>query len=88
MRIWFKEISGTHLVRDITIEDYSEDSRTHKIMNALDEACHELDLARPIWLDGTINDFKRTARARFTQDAFVEELPFDYLEIHVIEEDY
>ena len=43
MRIWFKEISGTHLVRDITIEDYSEDSRTHKIMNALDEACHELD---------------------------------------------
>ena len=35
----------------------------------------------------TISDFKRHAKARFTRDCFVEEIDFDYLEIHVIEED-
>ena len=87
MRIWFKEIKGTHLLRDLMIEDDSQETRTHKIYAALEEACYELELARPIWLEQTIKDFQRHARARFTQDAFVEELPFDYLEIQVVEED-
>ena len=87
MRIWFKEMKGTHLLDDIMIEDDSEDTRTHKVMNALEKACYELELARPIWLDQTIKDFKKHARARFTQDSFVEELPFDYFEIQVVEED-
>ena len=29
----------------------------------------------------------RTHKCRFTQDAFIEEIDFDYLEIWVIEED-
>ena len=87
MRIWFKEIKGTHLLRDITIENNDDDTRTHKVMAAVDEACYALGLARPIWLDATVAEFKRHARARFTRDAFVEDVPFDYLEIHVIEED-
>ena len=32
-------------------------------------------------------DFKRHGKVRFTQDNFVESIDFDYLEIHVIEED-
>ena len=87
MRIWFKEIKGTHLIRDLVITDDSEDTRTHKVFRALDEACYELGLARPIWLEPVIKDFKRHARTRFTQDAFVEELDFDYLEMQVLEED-
>ena len=43
--------------------------------------------AVPVWLDATVRDFQRHARARFTRDAFVEEIDFDYLEIYVIEED-
>ena len=87
MRIWFKEMQNTHLIKDIVIEDTSEDTRTHKIFRALDQACYELELARPIWLDQTKNDFKVHAKARFTRDAFIEEVPFDYLEIQVLEED-
>ena len=69
------------------MEDTSEDTRTHKIFRALDEACHQLDLAKPIWLDATVGEVKRHAKARFYQDTFIEALPCDYLEIHVIEED-
>ena len=53
----------------------------------MDEACHAFDLQIPAWLDININDFKKFSKARFTQDSFVEHIDFDYLEIHVIEED-
>lgn len=87
MRIWFKEMRGTHLLRDIVIEDESDETRTHKVYAALEKACYELELARPIWLEQTVKDFKAHARARFTRDAFVEDVEFDYLEIQAIEED-
>lgn len=48
--------------------------------------CYEFDLSKPIWLDSTINEFKRHAKARFYQDNFVDEIDFDYLEIQIIEE--
>ena len=87
MRIWFKIWKDTRLIDDVTIEDYSDDTRTHKIFDSMDKACLKLDLAKPIWLDSTVNEFKRTAKARFYRDAFVESIDFDYFEIHVIEED-
>ena len=34
-----------------------------------------------------IRDFRRIARTRFYRDSFVEEIPFDYLDFQVIEED-
>lgn len=87
MRIWFKMIKDNHLLQDYLYEEYSDDTRTHKVFRGLDEVCLAFDLGKPIWLDATISDFKRHAKARFTQDSFVEEIDFDYLEIHVIEED-
>ena len=75
------------MVKDTVVEDFGEDTRTHKVMRALEEACHRLDLAVPIWLDTSVRDFKRSARARFTADAFIEQIDFDWLEIQVIDED-
>ena len=87
MRIWFKVFQDNHLLMDTTIENCSDDSRTHKVLDALAECCYTFNLSQPIWLESTIKNFQRHARARFTPDAFVEEVDFDYLEIHVIEED-
>lgn len=75
------------MLRDITIEDDREETRTHKIFQALDKICYEFDLSKPIWLETTIAEFKRHAKTRFYQDNFVDEIEFDYLEIQVIEED-
>ncbi len=86
-RLWAKEWKDNRMVRDTTICDGSGDTRTHKVFGALQKACYEFDLGRPIWLDSTINEFKRHAKARFYQDNFVETIDFDYLEIQIIEED-
>lgn len=87
MRIWFKVMSDNHLLRDVTITDESEETRTHKIFKALDQACYELDLGRPIWLDANVSEFKKVARTKFRKESFVESIDFDFLEMHVIEED-
>ena len=85
-RLWGKEFKDNHMIRDTTICDDSDDTRTHKIFNALDEICYEFDLEKPIWLDSNIKDFKLHAKTRFGRDHFIESVDFDYLEIQVIEE--
>jgi hypothetical protein len=45
-----------------------------------------MDLSVPIWLQQNINQFKRKSVTEFRQDSFMEEIPFDYLKIEVIEE--
>ena len=87
MRIWFKIFQDNHLLKDLVVENTREDTRTHKIFDALEECCLSMDLSKPIWLDATVNEFKRHSKARFTKDNFMEQIDFDYLEIHVIEED-
>ena len=87
-RMWVKEWKRNHILRDTVIELPGEDrSRTQKVLAALEAACTEFDLQPPIWLDVNIRDFQRVAKTRFTKDAFIEEIPFDFLEIQMIEED-
>lgn len=75
------------MLRDTVIENSSDDTRTHKIFEALDDICYQFDLGKPIWLDSNVTDFKRHRKTRFTSDNFMESIDFDYLEIHIIDED-
>lgn len=86
-RIWGKLIKDNHFIKDTTICDDSDSSRTQKVFRALDKMCDEFDLGKPIWLDSNIREFQRHAKTRFCQDSFIEEVDFDYLEFHIIEED-
>jgi hypothetical protein len=86
-RLWAKIFKDNRMLKDIVIcNDSTELNRTRKIFNAIDEICYQFDLAKPIWLDSTIEDFKKHDKTRFTQDNFIEHIDFDYLEIQVIEE--
>ncbi|MDF2538059.1 MAG: hypothetical protein K0S76_1080 [Herbinix sp.] len=87
-RLWAKVFKENRMIKDMVVcNDMAEMTRTQKIFAAIDEICHSYDLSKPIWLDSTIADFKRHDKARFTQDNFMEPIEFDFLEIHVIEED-
>ena len=86
-RLWVMEWKDGRLIRDTVVENADRDTRTHKVLHGLEEGCRRFDLPVPIWLDSSISDFKRHAGCRFTQDAFIEEIGFDYLEIRVLEED-
>lgn len=85
-RLWGKVWQDNRLQLDTTICDDSQDTRTHKIFRALDEICTQFDLGKPIWLDSNIREFQRHSKTRFTQDNFIEQITFDFLEIQVIEE--
>jgi hypothetical protein len=87
-RLWAKIFKENRMIKDMVVcNDKGDMRRTQKIMSAIDDICHSYDLSKPIWLDSTIADFKRHDKTRFTQDNFMEPIEFDYLEIHVIEED-
>ena len=87
MRIWARQFKDTRMLREELIIDERSETRTHKIFHAIDEICKKMDLAQPVWLDRNIKEFKRNSVVRFERDSFIEEIPFDYLEIRVIEED-
>lgn len=85
-RLWAKEFKDNRMLCDTVICNDSDDTRTHKVFQAVEDICYQFDLSKPIWLDSTIEEFKRHDKARFYQDSFVDEINFDFLEIHVIEE--
>lgn len=87
-RLWAKIFKDDRMIKDMVVSnDSPELRRTQKIFAAMDDICREYDLSKPLWLESTIADFKRHDKTRFGQDNFMEPIDFDYLEIHVIEED-
>ena len=86
-RLWGKIMKDNRMLRDTVISngDYSM-SRTEMVLGAVDQMCYIFYLGHPVWLDKTVEEFKRHDKARFTQDNFVEAIDFDYLEIQVLEE--
>ena len=86
-RLWAKEFKDNRMVKDMIVEDGSSETRTHKIFNAIDKVCYAFDLSKPIWLEANIAEFKKISKVRFRSENFIDEIDFDYLEIHVIEED-
>ena len=86
-RVWGKLFKDNRMLKDLTVCDDSQDTRTHKVLHALDEMCYAFDLSKPIWLDSNVREFQRHAKTRFRQDSFVDEIDFDFLEFQVIGED-
>jgi len=87
MRIWIKMFKDNHMLKDMVVENTDNDTRTHKVFAALEEACVNFDLVKPLWLEKNIREFKRHSRTKFTKDCFIEDTDFDFLDFHVIEED-
>lgn len=87
--LYVKEVKKGKRLRDFTVVDSREGvNRTRKILDSLEKACYSLDIAVPIWLKSNENEFKKYSMTRFNQDSFIDEVPFDFLEIKVVEEDY
>lgn len=87
-RLWGKIFKDNRMLRDsVYCNDDKELNRTRKVFKGLEEICQEFDLQNPVWLEHTIEEFKKHSKCRFRKDSFIEEVDFDYLEIQVIEED-
>ncbi len=87
MRFWARIFKDNRMIKDTVVIDTDDDTRTHKVFAAIEKVCYEFDVAKPIWLELNISDFSKYSKVRFYKDSFVEDIPFDYLEFSVLEED-
>lgn len=88
MKIWFRMMADNHLIKELTVENLEDDTRTHKVLSAVESMCRSFDLPSPIWLESSISDFKKNSRVRFRSESFVEDIDFDYIDMQVLEEDF
>jgi len=87
MKFWARTFKENRMTKDTVVINTDDDTRTHKVFDAIDKISYEFDISRPIWLDSNIADFKKYSKVRFFKDSFIEDVPFDYLEFSVLEED-
>ena len=87
MKFWGRLFKNNRMLSDAVVDIDKEDTRTHKVFEAIDKLSYEFDLPKPIWLDQNVNDFKRHSKVKFTKDSYIEDVIFDYFEFMVLEED-
>ena len=80
--LWVKTIESHRIARQATVACTRDDPR-----EALLEACHELDLPEPVWLDKNQREWDEFGMTRFSPDAFFEAVPFQRLEIEYLDDD-
>lgn len=85
LTIWAKLWKRGRIVEQTTVTD---DHQTYPFEDRVDlmveEIIHRLDLARPIFLKPNHQELKTFGATRFTQDHFIEQFPYQSLEIEII----
>ena len=81
-RLWARIIRKQRIERQATAECAWEEAE-----DALTTLCHEFDIPRPIWLNKHYREFEDFRRTQFLPEHFIEEVPFQRLEIEFLEDD-
>lgn len=85
LRVWCRVMRHNKIIEEIVTEsNAAEDAAA--LTEALHTACVKFDIARPLWLSANDRDMERYRRTTLTQDNFIEHIPFDKLEIEILEE--
>ena len=80
-RLWGRVIVRHRIQRQITVDCAWED-----VQDALTELCHELDIARPLWLNKHEKEFNEFRHTAFLPEHFMEDVRFDKLEIEFLDD--
>ena len=85
MRIWATMRKGHRIIGECTLQTaYQKREQVEDWPGLIGEACHALDLARPVILQKHLQDIDRFSRAIFKAEDFMEPIAFDRLEIEAI----
>jgi len=77
--LWVRKMRGQRIVASDTAPCDPADPQ-----GALAEICRRMDVPRPLWLSKHQKEFDAFRRTAFTQDHFVERIPFTRLEAELI----
>ena len=80
-RLWIRLVRHHRIAKQETVDCPWGDQR-----EALREACHEMDVPAPIWLNKNEKEFEQFHHTAFTADSFVETIPFDRMEIEFLDD--
>lgn len=80
-RLWVRLMKKHRIDRQTTVDCTADGAQA-----ALEEACREMDVPRPIWLPKNEREFANFRMTAFTQDHFVEQIAFDRMEIEWIDD--
>ena len=80
--IWVRLMRKTKIDRDVTVPGTQEEWR-----EALEKACHDRDVPHPVLLPRHERDWAEFSQARFLRDQFMEDVPFDRMEVEFIDPD-
>ena len=80
--IWVRLMKRTRIDKDVTYPCEANDWQ-----QALDEACHKLDVTRPMVLARHERDWEEFSQTRFLKEHFLEDVPFDRMEVEYIDPD-
>lgn len=64
-RMWGKEWKDNRMVQDTVICNETQNSRTKKVLQSLEDICYEFDLQTPIWLNGNVRNSSGSQRPDF-----------------------
>ena len=81
-RLWAKIIRKHRIERQATA-----DAAFDGVEDALTELCREFDIPRPLWLNKHYREFDEFRRTQFLPEHFMEDVPFERLEIEFLEDD-
>ena len=76
--IWVRLMHKNRIERDTTVECAHEEW-----IEALEKACHQLDVPRPMILPRHERDWEQFNQTRFLREHFVEDVPFDLMQ-HIV----
>lgn len=81
-RLWARIIKQHRIFKQATAETAWDD-----IDDALTELCRDFDIPKPLWLNKHEREFEEFRRTAFLPEHFMEEVPFQRLEIEFLEDD-
>ena len=80
--IWVRLVKKNRIEKDATVECARADWQ-----EALNEACRQMDVGKPMVLPRHERDWEQFSQARFLREHFVEDVPFDRMEVEFIDPD-
>lgn len=80
--IWVRLMRKTRIEKDTTVACAPD-----AWQEALDAACRQLDVPRPLLLPRHERDWAQFSQARFLKEHFMEDVPFDRMEVEFIDPD-
>lgn len=81
-RLWARIIVRQRIVQQRTVPCPRDG-----VGSALEEICHGFDIPCPIWLNKHTHEFEAFRHTAFLPEHFMEEVPFERLEIEYLEDE-